>query len=129
MGVNPMPGVLKFLDRCRERKIPIAIATSAKRVDTEEELRMLGWRDRFCVIVTSDDVARTKPAPDPFLEAARLLGVDPWECLAFEDGVNGAKSARAAGMKVVFIRDDRFGTPPPAEASLTVASFEEILIA
>ncbi len=56
-------------------------------------------------MVTVDDVARAKPAPDPFLLAARLLGVDPQRCLAFEDSEPGAEAAFAAGMTVVQVPD------------------------
>jgi HAD superfamily hydrolase (TIGR01509 family) len=60
--------------------------------------------DRFQAIVTADDVALGKPAPDIFLEAARQLGVDPKSCMAFEDANLGIQSATAAGMLVCDVR-------------------------
>jgi HAD superfamily hydrolase (TIGR01509 family) len=57
----------------------------------------------FDAVVTSEDYARGKPAPDPFLKAAELLRVEPAHCLVFEDTVTGAEAARAAGMACVIV--------------------------
>lgn len=126
-GVRLMPGVEDMLKTCEKQKIPLAIATSATRLDTETELGILGWSTRFTVVVTAEDIARHKPAPDIYVEAARRLGVAPEACVAFEDGINGVKSAHAAGMPVIFVRDERFQIDPPVEAVKTIASFTEIL--
>ncbi len=127
MGVRLMPGVEEMLKACEKQKIPLAIATSATRLDTETELSILGWAKRFQVVVTAEDVARHKPAPDIYVEAARRMGVASKDCLAFEDGVNGVKSAHAAGMPVIFVRDERFQIDPPEEATKTIASFTDIV--
>lgn len=127
IGVRLMPGVEEMLKACEKQEIPLAIATSATRLDTETELSILGWAKRFQVVVTAEDVARHKPAPDIYVEAARRIGVAPEHCLAFEDGVNGVKSAHAAGMPVIFVRDERFQIDPPEEATKTIASFAEII--
>ena len=66
---------------------------------------MTGLGPHFAHVVTFDDVAAPKPHPEPYLLAARLLGVDPARCLAFEDSETGARSAHAAGMTVVQIPD------------------------
>ena len=70
-----------------------------KRV--EPRLERLGVRERFDVIVTAADVARGKPAPDIYLEAAAQLGVEPADCLVLEDSVPGCEAALAAGMSVI----------------------------
>lgn len=127
VGVQPLPGVHAFLSRCAERQIVLAMATSAMREDTDVELDQLGWRQFFRIIVTADDVARHKPEPDIYLEAARRLAVEPSRCLAFEDGLNGIKSAQAAGMPVVFLRDPRFGIEAPAGVAVTVNHFTELI--
>jgi HAD superfamily hydrolase (TIGR01509 family) len=67
-------------------------------------LEALHLLEHFQAIVTADDVARGKPAPDIFLEAARRLGVAPARCYAFEDADLGLESARAAGMVAIDIR-------------------------
>ena len=127
MGVRPMAGAQDFLEMCVARKIPMAVATSASRVDAERELTQLGWHGWFGAIVTADDVTRHKPAPDIFLEAANRLTMNPAACTAFEDGLNGVRSAHAAGMSVVFMRDSRFGITPPSEVALTVEGFGDLL--
>jgi beta-phosphoglucomutase-like phosphatase (HAD superfamily) len=66
------------------------------------------------VVVSSQEVARGKPAPDVYLEAARRLGVDPHTCAAVEDSHNGIRSAKAAGMRVIAIPNPHF--PPDEEA-------------
>ena len=70
----------------------------------EATLGALGIREWFDAVVGADEVQRTKPAPDTFVEAARRLGVDPRHCRAYEDGEPGLDAARAAGMEVVDVR-------------------------
>ena len=84
--------------------LPMAVATGGTRAICSKTLRALELLEHFQAIVTADDVARGKPAPDIFLEAARRLGVPPEQCYAFEDAELGLQSARAAGMTVVDIR-------------------------
>jgi HAD superfamily hydrolase (TIGR01509 family) len=85
--------------------LPKAIATSSTRRQADSKLGQSGLGGHFAHVVTFDDVARPKPAPEPYLLAARLLGVDPARCVAFEDSETGARSAHAAGMTVVQIPD------------------------
>jgi beta-phosphoglucomutase family hydrolase len=85
-------------------RLPMAVATGATRAICSKTLSSLHLLEHFQAIVTADDVAHGKPAPDIFLEAARRLGVSPSECYAFEDADLGLQSARAAGMVAVDIR-------------------------
>jgi beta-phosphoglucomutase family hydrolase len=85
-------------------KLPMAVATGATQAICRKTLSSLGLIEYFQHIVTADDVARGKPAPDIFLESARRLGVPPESCYAFEDGDLGIQSARDAGMTVIDIR-------------------------
>ena len=73
-----------------------------------------GLAPLFEATVSSEEVARGKPAPDVFLEAARRLGVAPERCAAVEDSGNGIRAAHAAGMRVIAIPNRRY--PPPADA-------------
>ncbi|KAF6602372.1 HAD-IA family hydrolase, partial [Bacillus sp. EKM417B] len=66
-------------------------------------LKELGLFDEFEVIQTADDVEEVKPNPELYLKAAEHLGVEPSECLAFEDSVNGSIAAKRAGMKCVIV--------------------------
>ncbi|MFN0127210.1 MAG: HAD family hydrolase, partial [Verrucomicrobiales bacterium] len=82
---------------------PLAVASGSDRNIVLRELRHLGLLDLFPVVVTADDVARSKPAPDLFLLAAERLGVPATSCLVFEDGKNGLRAAEAAGMPWVYV--------------------------
>jgi beta-phosphoglucomutase-like phosphatase (HAD superfamily) len=84
-------------------RLPAAIASSAHAEVIEAALAATGLAGRFSAVVSSDDVASGKPAPDVFLEAARRLGVAPERCLLIEDSRNGVVAGRAAGMRVVLV--------------------------
>ena len=84
-------------------KVPMAIATGGSRFVIEKTLQIVGVSDWFDEVITSDDVANGKPAPDIYIEAARRLGVSPLKCLALEDAPAGVDAARAAGMTVLEI--------------------------
>jgi beta-phosphoglucomutase-like phosphatase (HAD superfamily) len=86
-------------------KIPLAVASGGTHRSIEQVLAHLGIRDLFQAVVTSEDVARQKPAPDIFLEAARRLGVAPRFCRAYEDTDLGLQAIRAAGMEAVDVRE------------------------
>jgi beta-phosphoglucomutase-like phosphatase (HAD superfamily) len=77
-------------------------------------LDAMGVAGLFAATVSSEEVAKGKPAPDVYLEAARRLGVDPAGAVAIEDSENGIRSARAAGMRVLAVPNPHF--PPAAEA-------------
>ena len=92
----------------------LALASSSNRAVIDAVLEEAELRPYFDVTVSSEEVARGKPAPDVFLEAARRLGVDPRACAAIEDSGNGIRAAHAAGMRVVAIPNHRY--PPDADA-------------
>ena len=100
-GVRLKPGVAVLLGSI---SLSRAIATSSTRAQATRKLAASAL-PTFDHVVTVDDVTRAKPAPDPYLLAAMLLGVDPARCLAFEDSETGAQSAHAAGMTVVQVPD------------------------
>jgi HAD superfamily hydrolase (TIGR01509 family) len=89
--------------RAQHGRRPLAVASGSDRNIVVRELTHLGLIDLFPVVVTADDVARSKPAPDLFLLAAERLGVPPDSCLVFEDGANGLRAAEAAGMRWVYV--------------------------
>jgi beta-phosphoglucomutase len=99
--LSPMNGLQPLIDRLEHEGIPKALATSAPKLNVEHTLAELGLSGAFSTIVRGDEVARGKPAPDVFIEAARRLGVDPAGCLVFEDAPMGVEAAHAAGMRVV----------------------------
>ena len=112
-----MPGAREAVDRLAEHW-PLALASSSNRELIVLALELLGVADRFRAIVSSEEVARGKPAPDVYLEAARRLSVSPARATAVEDSHNGIRSAKAAGMRVIAIPNRRF---PPGEDALAEA--------
>jgi HAD superfamily hydrolase (TIGR01509 family) len=93
---------------------PLGLASSSNREVFEEVLELAGIAGCFRATVSSEEVARGKPAPDVYLEAARRLGVVPDRCAAVEDSHAGIRSAKSAGMRVVAIPNASY--PPDAEA-------------
>ena len=93
---------------------PLGLASSSNRELIDRALDVSGLAPRFRATVSSEEVARGKPAPDVYLEAARRLGVPPEACAAVEDSASGLRSAHAAGMRVVAIPNAAF--PPPDDA-------------
>ncbi len=103
-GLTAVPGVLDFVPRAAAA-LPIAIASGATRRDIDLILRKLGLAPHFSAIVTADDVERSKPDPETYARAVRLLaaarpamGLEPAHCLAIEDTDAGITSARGAGL-------------------------------
>src|SRR4029077_14917040 len=99
----PMRGIQELLETLRGAAIPIAIASSAPARWVVAAVERLGVRPLFGAVVTGDEVARRKPAPDVYLEAARRLAVEPTRAIAIEDSAPGIAAARSAGMKAVAI--------------------------
>ncbi|WP_354064455.1 HAD family phosphatase [Devosia sp. 2618] len=104
-GVPVKPGALQLVTELRERNIPAAVATSSRNPHASHHLAAAGLLDMFDTIVTRDDVTNPKPHPEPYLTAARRLGVDPLQCLAVEDSHVGVRAAHAAGMQTVMVPD------------------------
>lgn len=84
-------------------KLPMAIATGGTRLVIEKTLQAVGVSDLFEEVITADDVANGKPAPDIFLKAAQMLGVRPERCLVLEDAPAGVMAGQLAGMTVISI--------------------------
>jgi len=115
-GINESDMVL--LPDPETARYPLALASSSNRPLIEAVLERAGLAACFKVTVSSEEVARGKPAPDVYLEAARRLDVDPASCAAVEDSHGGIRSAKAAGMRVLAIPNPSY---PPDEASLAQA--------
>lgn len=128
--LRPMKGLHALIDRLEHERIPMALATSAPQLNVAHTLAELGLAETFPIIVRGDEVARGKPAPDVFIEAARRLGVDAADCLVFEDAPMGIEAAHAAGMRVVALTTSfqaaRLEQLDPAPA-LVCCDFDEFL--
>lgn len=96
------PGVRELLASVRDAGIPMALVTMSFRRMALHVAEAIGF-PAFDVIVAGDDVEHPKPHPEPYLRAAAALGVDPTDCLAFEDSEPGVASAVAAGARVIAV--------------------------
>jgi len=122
-----IPGAEQAVERLAARW-PLALASSSNRELIDLVLESSGLGRYFEASVSSEEVARGKPAPDVFLEAARRLGVEPTHCAAVEDSENGILAAKAAGMRTIAIPNPHY---PPHEdalaaADVVLASIEEL---
>ena len=102
--LEAFPGAQPVVNACRLAGLRTAVASSADRIKIEANLRRIGLPpESWDAIVTGEDVARTKPNPDIFLAAARLLNLAPDECAVVEDAPNGIQAAKAAGMRCIAV--------------------------
>jgi HAD superfamily hydrolase (TIGR01509 family) len=106
-------------------KFRLGVASSSNRPLIDEALRAAGLEELFAATVSSEEVARGKPAPDVYLEAARRLGVPPEHAVAVEDSANGIRSAHAADMPVVAV-PNRHYPPDPDALALAAARLESL---
>ena len=122
-----LPGAGEAVRRLGERW-PLGLASSANREIIDLFLELGGFAEAFGVTVSSEEVARGKPAPDVYLDAARRLGVDGGRCVAVEDSGSGLRAAAAAGTAVIAVPNPHY--PPDDEAlalaAVTVAGVGEI---
>ena len=122
-----VPGAVAAVRRLAER-YPLAVASSSNRPLIDAVLEVAGVAQYFKATVSSEEVARGKPAPDVYVEAARRLGVAPERCAAIEDSHSGIRSARAAGMRVIAFPNPSY--PPDAEAlaqaDVVIRSLDEL---
>jgi len=104
-GLPMKAGVLDLLNKLSNLGIIIGLATGTSRIRTIRRLTNAGIQQYFTTIVTSEDVAEGKPAPDIFLEVSRRINVAPLQCVVFEDSSVGVKAAFTAGMCAIMVPD------------------------
>ncbi|MFI6503526.1 HAD family hydrolase [Nonomuraea typhae] len=122
-GVRVMPGALELLEALRAEDVPVGLVTSSLKEIAEAILSFVG-RDRFDVVITADDVTRTKPDPEPYLTAAARLEVSPARSVVLEDSPNGVAAGTAAGCAVVAVPS--LLPIEPAPGRLVVSSLTEV---
>jgi len=102
-GLEPLPGLVTFIERGRERGMRVALVTNAPEENVEAILLALKLRDFFDAVVRADEVEAVKPDPAPYTAALRKTGIAASDALAFEDSVSGIASSVAAGVPTVGI--------------------------
>jgi HAD superfamily hydrolase (TIGR01509 family) len=113
-----LPGAVGAVRALAERW-PLGLASSSNREIIDLVLELTGLEELFVASVSSEEVARGKPAPDVYLETARRMDVRAERCVAVEDSSNGLRAAAAAGMAVIAVPNEHY---PPAEDALALAA-------
>lgn len=127
-GVAPRPGALELVGRLAGARVDLAVASNSQREFVERTLQSAGLLDGpFATIVSAEDVAHPKPAPDIYLEACRRLHAEPAASVALEDSPTGVAAAAAAGMYVIGV--PYFAGSQLPGSDLTVASLADPAIA
>lgn len=98
------PGALELLTELKKKGVKTALVTMSLRRMALAVADSVGF-EAFDVVVAGDDVRNGKPHPEPYLKAAELLGVEPRDCIAFEDSITGLRSAEAAGTRAVGVEN------------------------
>lgn len=119
-------GAAEFMEGLGEAGTPLALATSANWETTDKILTHFGLTGLFECITTVEEIDNPKPAPDIYLLSAEKLGVDPEDCLVFEDSPAGVAAGKDAGMKVIAINSNDDDREKLTEANLIVEDFSEI---
>ncbi len=121
-GVEPLPGVRRWLDRLKASGWRQAVASAAPRLNIEVVLAALDIADRFDAIVSGEDVQYGKPDPQVYLTAAARLGVPPVRCVVVEDAPAGVEGARRAGMRAIGV----LTTHAALQANRVVRTLDEL---
>ena len=129
-GMTILPGARELLGALRVAGVPRAVGSSTSRENLDSIFASTGLGEFFDEVVSADDVVNGKPAPDVFLKAASLLGIQPQDCVVLEDALFGIEAARRAGMKVVAVATtnsiDLLGHADRAVGSLKEISVEDL---
>ena len=121
-----LPGVATLFEELQRRNVPIGLASSSRKEWVETLLGACGLPlENFDAIAWRHLVEKSKPAPDLYLKAAEMLGIDPGRCLAIEDTPSGIGAAKAAGMYAVQVRAASTAFPPIGDADLVIDTLEQ----
>ncbi len=85
--------------------LPMSIGTGSTRVGATRTLEITGMNSFFDIVITANDIQQPKPHPETFLKCAELMGIEPKDCLVFEDGILGIQAAKTAGMMAIDVND------------------------
>lgn len=121
--LKPITPAIELLKNCARRGFKIAVATSSFGENAENAIKRLRLKSYVDVIVSVEMVSKTKPSPDIFLMAAKLLGSAPEECIVIEDSRNGVAAARSAGMKVIGYKEPK-SPQDLSQADMVIESFK-----
>lgn len=124
-GVKAIEGAPELVRRLA-KKYPLAVASSSSKAEIEANLVALGLREAFQVVISSEEVPRSKPAPDVYLEAAARLKVAPEKCVGVEDTRNGSLAVKRAGMICLGYANPAYPTQDLSCANDLVTDFNHL---
>lgn len=124
-GFPEMPGVKEMVKRLHEAGFLLAVASSSPPERIHEAINYIGVRPYFSLLNSAENVARSKPAPDIYLDTAKKLGVEPAECIVLEDSENGSIAAVSAGMICVGLDNPDSGNQNLERAAVIIQSLQE----
>ena len=127
MIYGPLPGAIGFLDILKAKGIRVALVTSSNGLKMDHLWHdMPGFKHKFDVIITGDEVKCSKPDPEGYLAAASALGVDPKRCAVFEDSLQGVKAGKAAGAYVIGVAGTLKSSDIEPYSDIVVNAVEEV---
>ena len=124
--IEPMPGIEDLLKKITNWKIPIAVASSSDPETIRIILQKSGLEKYFSNAISSLEVGKSKPEPDVFVHAAKLLGAKPENCIVIEDSKNGIKAAKAAGMYCVAYQGVATENQDQSQADLVISDYSRL---
>ena len=123
-AAQPITGAETFIEGLLDQDVPIAIATSSSREMFELKRSQKPWLQKITTTLCGDEVRRSKPDPEIFVEAANALGISAADSIVFEDSITGFKAARAAGMTVIGIDSPYLLDVDRTEANLVIDDYQ-----
>ncbi|MBI2548813.1 HAD family phosphatase [Candidatus Woesearchaeota archaeon] len=127
--LTPCIGLHASLERFTRNGYRLAVVSSGTRVHIGLILKRFGIHDFFSLIIAADDVNHGKPNPEPYLLAAKKLGLTPSECLVLEDSTHGIQAAKTAGCKCIALPNPFTPAQDTSKADLTLSSLDGVTLA
>jgi len=124
--ITPIAGLIELLKNLKAQKIPMVVASSAIRKNIDTVISRFDIRSYFEGSVSGQDVEKTKPNPEIFLKAAKVIDIKPENCLVIEDAKHGVAAAKAAGMFCIALRNLNSGNQDLSQADMIVNNLSEI---
>lgn len=128
LTITPIKGIPELIQALSGQEIPLGIASSSPRKFIEGVLTKFNIQDAFNAVVSGEEVQNGKPSPDVYVEAARMIGISPDQCVVIEDSRNGVLAAKGAGMKCVGYQNVNSGNQDLSFSDRVVGSITEITL-
>lgn len=125
-GIEPISGVKELIFDLASHNVLLAVASSSPRVFIEAVIRKLDLERYFKAVISGEELERSKPAPDIFLEAVKSLGVEPNECVVIEDSAPGVEAACAAGIRCIGFVNPNSGRQDLSKATVIVNDMRKL---